>query len=237
MNDISEAFVSSLGLILFLDTELLEIILLSFKITFYAVLISSVLGIPLGAFLASTKFKFRNTIVSILFGMMGLPPVVVGLFVYLVFSRSGSLGWMGLLYSPTVMIVAQVILILPIICCLTFQIIESLHARYDEFFRSYRITKFKSVIAYIVDSRFELTTVILAGIGRSISEVVAIIIVGGNIDHITRVMTTAIALETSKGNLDLALGLGMILLATAVLLNGFILFLRGKYLRVPGGTI
>ena len=158
-------------------------------------------------------------------------------FVYLVFSRSGSLGWMGLLYSPTVMIVAQVILILPIICCLTFQIIESLHARYDEFFRSYRITKFKSVIAYIVDSRFELTTVILAGIGRSISEVGAIIIVGGNIDHITRVMTTAIALETSKGNLDLALGLGMILLATAVLLNGFILFLRGKYLKVPGGAI
>ena len=237
MNDISEAFVSSLGLILLLDTELLEIILLSFKITFYAVLISSILGIPLGSFLASTKFKFRNTIVSILFGMMGLPPVVNGPTEHLANSRSGSLGWMGLLYSPTVMIVAQVILILPIVCCLTFQIIESLHARYNEFFRSYRITKLKSVIAYIVDSRFELTTVVLAGIGRSISEVGAIIIVGGNIDHITRVMTTAIALETSKGNLDLALGLGMILLATAILLNGFILFLRRKYLKVPGGAI
>ena len=115
MNDIPEAFVSSLGLILFLDAELLEIILLSFRITFYAVLISSILGIPLGAFLASTHFKFRNTVVSFLFGMMGLPPVVVGLFVYLIFSRSGSLGWMGLLYSPTVMIIAQVILILPIV--------------------------------------------------------------------------------------------------------------------------
>ena len=237
MNDISEAFVSSLGLILYLDAELLEIILLSFRITFYAVLISSILGIPMGAFLATTRFKFRNTVVSILFGMMGLPPVVVGLLVYLIFSRSGSLGWMGLLYSPTVMIIAQIVLILPIVCCLTFQIIESLHVRYYEFFSSYRIRKLKSVIAYIVDSRFELTTVVLAGIGRSISEVGAIIIVGGNIDHITRVMTTAIALETAKGNLDLALGLGIILLATAIILNGVILFLRRKYLKVPGSTI
>ena len=219
MNDISEAFVSSLGLILFLDAELLEIILLSFRITFYAVLISSILGIPLGAFLASTHFKFRNTVVSVLFGMMGLPPVVVGLFVYLLFSRSGSLGWMGLLYSPTVMIIAQVILILPIVCCLTFQIIESLHTRYHEFFRSYRIAKLKSVIAYIVDSRFELTTVVLAGIGRSISEVGAIIIVGGNIDHLTRVMTTTITMETSKGELSLALALGIILLITSMAIN------------------
>ena len=237
MNDISQAFLSSLGLILYLDAELLEIILLSFRITFYSVLISSILGIPMGSFLASTRFRFRNTVVSILFGMMGLPPVVVGLFVYIIFSRSGSLGWMGLLYSPTVMIIAQVVLILPIVCCLIFQIIESLHVRYYEFFSSYRIRKLKSVIAYIVDSRFELTTVVLAGIGRSISEVGAIIIVGGNIDHITRVMTTAIALETSKGNLDLALGLGIILLATAIILNGIILFLRGKYLKVPGSTI
>ena len=114
---------------------------------------------------------------------------------------------------------------------------DSLHTRYHEFFRSYRIAKLKSVIAYIVDSRFELTTVVLAGIGRSISEVGAIIIVGGNIDHITRVMTTAIALETSKGNLDLALGLGIILLTTAIVLNGFILFLRGKYLKTSGSTI
>jgi tungstate transport system permease protein len=139
--------------------------------------------------------------------------------------------------SPTVMIIAQVVLILPIVCCLTFQITESLHVRYHEFFSSYRIRKLKSVIAYIVDSRFELTTVVLAGIGRSISEVGAIIIVGGNIDHITRVMTTAIALETSKGNLDLALGLGIILLVTAIILNGVILFLRRKYHKVPGSTI
>ena len=212
MGQITNSFFEAFKLIFSFDPELIEILYLSFEITLIAVVISCVIGIPLGTVLACTRFYFRKAIISIFFALMGLPPVVVGLFVYLIFSRSGTLGWMGLLYSPTVMIIAQIILITPIICCLTFQTMESVHIKYRELFQSFHIGKVKAMKAYIIDSRFELITVILAGFGRSISEVGAIIIVGGNIDHLTRVMTTAIALETSKGNLSLAMGLGVILL-------------------------
>ena len=231
MGQITESFLEAFILILSLDTELFEILYLSFKITIIAVIISSIIGIPTGTILACTRFYFRKAIISIFFSLMGLPPVVVGLFVYLIFSRSGTLGWLGLLYSPTVMIIAQVIIITPIICCLTFQTIESLHLKYREFFLSFHIGKVKAIRAYIFDSRFELVTVILAGFGRSISEVGAIIIVGGNIDHLTRVMTTAIALETSKGNLSLAMGLGIILLLIAVFVNATMIFIKNKFLN------
>jgi len=231
VGQITNSFLEAFKLIFSFDPELIEILYLSFEITIIAVLISSFIGIPLGTVLACTRFYFRKAIISIFFALMGLPPVVVGLFVYLIFSRSGTLGWMGLLYSPTVMIIAQIILITPIICCLTFQTIESVHLKYREFFQSFHIGRLKAVSAYIIDSRFELITVILAGFGRSISEVGAIIIVGGNIDHLTRVMTTAIALETSKGNLSLAMGLGIILLLVAVFVNVAMIFIKNKFLN------
>ena len=150
---------------------------------------------------------------------MGLPPVLVGLIVYLYLSRSGPLGWLGLLYSPTAMIIAQVILITPIIIALSSQLIENLHEDYRDLFMSLNVPPKTAVFAYIYDARYSLLTVILAGFGRAISEVGAVIIVGGNIDHLTRVMTTAIALETSKGNLTLALALGIILLTISLLIN------------------
>lgn len=230
MGQLGESFLDAFVLISSFDPELLEILYLSFKITIIAVIFSSIIAIPLGTVLACTRFYLRKPIISIFFSLMGLPPVVVGLFVYLIFSRSGALGWMGLLYSPAVMIIAQVILIIPIICCLTFQTIEILYLKYNEFFQSFQIGKSKATIAYIVDSRFELVTVILAGFGRSFSEVGAIIIVGGNIDHLTRVMTTSIALETSKGNLSLAMGLGIILLLLSLSVNIAMLFIKNKYL-------
>ena len=161
----------------------------------------------------------RAIYVSILNAMMGLPPVVVGLLVYLHLSRSGPFGWLGLLYTPTAMIIAQMILITPIIAALSCQIIEDLHEDYADLFRSLAISPWGCLKAYIFDARYSLVTVILAGFGRAISEVGAVIIVGGNIDHLTRVMTTTIALETSKGDLALALGLGFILLFMSLFVN------------------
>ena len=158
---------------------------------------------------------------------MGMPPVVVGLIVYLYLSRTGPLGFLSLLYTPTAMIIAQMLLVIPIIAALSTQIIEDLHNEYRDLFYSLNVPTFKALIAYLVDARISLLTVVLAGFGRAISEVGAVSIVGGNIDHLTRVMTTAIALETSKGNLSLALALGFILLAVAVGVNLFAT--RAKY--------
>jgi tungstate transport system permease protein len=160
--------------------------------------------------------------------LMGLPPVVVGLLVYLVISRAGPLGWMNLLYSPTAMIIAQSILITPIIAALTRQIIEDLHKEYDEQLRSFCLPESRIVMTLIWDARYSLITVVLAGFGRAIAEVGAVIVVGGNIDHLTRVMTTAIALETSKGDLSLALALGIILLILALSINAAAYILRNS---------
>jgi len=159
---------------------------------------------------------------------MGLPPVVVGLLVYLALSRSGPFGVFGLLYTPTAMVIAQVVLITPIIAALTYQVMDDLHKEYRDLFFSLDIPLKKAVSAYLWDARYSLITAVLAGFGRAISEVGAVIIVGGNIDHLTRVMTTAIALETSKGELSIALALGIILLTLALLVNALVTAVRTK---------
>lgn len=201
------------------DAELMEIILLSVEVSLTALAISCLIGLPVGTFLATQRFPGRGGAISVLNALMGLPPVVVGLVVYLHLSRSGPLGWLGLLYTPTAMIIAQILLITPIVAALSCQIIEDLHEDYRDLFTSLVVPRSAAVKAYIIDARYSLLTVVLAGFGRAISEVGAVIIVGGNIDHVTRVMTTTIALETSKGELGLALALGFILLLMAMLVN------------------
>ena len=217
----SESLQTAFYLIVSGNSDLFEIIMLSIKVSLTSLFGSIVIGLPLGAFLAINRFRLRSIILSILNALMGMPPVVVGLIVYLYLSRSGPLGFLSLLYTPTAMIIAQMLLVIPIIAALSAQIIEDLHIEYRDLFRSLNVSPVKAIMAYIIDARMSLLTVILAGFGRAISEVGAVSIVGGNIDHLTRVMTTAIALETSRGNLSLALALGFILLAIALGVNIF----------------
>ena len=215
----STALTQAFSLILSGDAALAEIFWLSVKVSLTAVLIACAIGLPLGAVLAVQRFPGRGALVSVINTLMGMPPVVVGLIVYLHLSRSGPLGWLGLLYTPTAMIIAQVILITPIIAALSCQILEDLHEDYRDLFTSLVVPRRIAVSSYIYDARFSLLTVVLAGFGRAVSEVGAVIVVGGNIDHLTRVMTTTIALETSKGELELALALGVVLMGKALLIN------------------
>ncbi len=217
--EIGDAFASALKLVVHFESNLVEIVTLSFRVSFLAVGVASLIGFPIGALLAVFKFPGRSLLVVLLNAMMGLPPVVIGLVVYLILSRSGPLGTLGLLYSPTAMVVAQVCLITPIIAALTRQATEDLWLEYSEQLKSLGVGPWQSVNTLLWDSRFSLVTIILAGFGRASAEVGAVMIVGGNIDHVTRVMTTAIALETSKGDLALALGLGIILLGLALSVN------------------
>jgi tungstate transport system permease protein len=219
MQIFSDSFTTAFFLIISGDPDLYEIIFLSIKVSLTSLLGSIIIGLPVGAFLAIHRFKMRSVLLSVLNALMGMPPVVVGLIVYLYLSRSGPLGFLSLLYSPTAMIIAQMLLVTPIIAALSAQIIEDLHIEYKDLFRSLNVSNSKAVVAYIIDARMSLLTVVLAGFGRAISEVGAVSIVGGNIDHLTRVMTTAIALETSKGNLSLALALGIILLTISLGIN------------------
>ena len=219
MQIFSDSFTTAFFLIISGDPDLYEIIFLSIKVSLTSLLGSIIIGLPVGAFLAIHRFKMRSVLLSVLNALMGMPPVVVGLIVYLYLSRSGPLGFLSLLYSPTAMIIAQMLLVTPIIAALSAQIIEDLHIEYKDLFRSLNVSTSKAVVTYIIDARMSLLTVVLAGFGRAISEVGAVSIVGGNIDHLTRVMTTAIALETSKGNLSLALALGIILLTIALGIN------------------
>ena len=182
-------------------------------------LVACVIGFPLGAAVALFRFPGRGLVSLLLNTFMGLPPVVVGLIVFLILSRSGPLGVLGLLFTPTAMIIAQAILVTPIIAALTRQIVEDLGREYDEQLRSLDAGPLNTLGTLIFDARFSLATTVLAGFGRAIAEVGAVMIVGGNIDHATRVMTTAIALETSKGNLATALGLGIVLLVIALTVN------------------
>ena len=207
------------NLVVSLDKDLLEILLLSMKINFVSLFTACLIGLPTGSALAVLRFPTRKLVIATSNALMSLPPVVVGLIVYLYLSRNGPLGWLELLYTPIAMIIAQVILITPIITSLSCQIIEDLQEDYKEYFASLVIPNQKAMIAYLYDARYSLLTVILAGFGRAISEVGAVIIVGGNIDHLTRVMTTSISLETSKGNLPLALALGIILLIISLVVN------------------
>jgi tungstate transport system permease protein len=193
--------------------------MLSLRVSLTATGLACALGLPLGALLAITRFPGRSVAIVVVNALMGLPPVVVGLIVYLNLSRSGPLGFLGLLYTPTAMIVAQAILITPIVGALSRQVLEDLHAEYADQFRSLCLSRFQVVRALVWDGRYALLTVGLAGLGRAVAEVGAVIVVGGNIDHLTRVMTTAIALETSKGDLALALGLGIVLMTIALGVN------------------
>ena len=228
MQDMAEALRLAAALVVSGDADLWEIVLLSLRVSLSATLIACLIGLPLGAFLATRRFAGRGAVIVLVNALMGLPPVVVGLVVYLALSRSGPLGVFGLLYTPAAMIIAQTILIAPIVAALSRQVLEALHGEYDEQFRSFGLGPWAIVQALLWDGRFALLTVGLAGFGRAIAEVGAVIVVGGNIDHLTRVMTTAIALETSKGDLALALALGMILMALALGVNAAVHGVRSR---------
>ena len=219
MQDMTDAFVVALRLVLSGDSDLTEIVVLSLRVSLTATAIACLIGLPLGALLAVTRFRGRGAALAVLNALMGLPPVVVGLIVYLHLSRAGPLGFLGLLYTPTAMIVAQTVLIAPIVAALSRQVLEDLHAEYAEQFRSLCLSRVQTMQALLWEGRHALLTVALAGFGRAVAEVGAVMIVGGNIDHLTRVMTTAIALETSRGDLPMALGLGIVLLAIALGVN------------------
>lgn len=219
MNDLALALIEAFNLIGRLDPELQGIVVLSLEVSVTAVMIASLLGLPLGAALAVQHFRGRRAVIVILSALMGLPPVVVGLFVYLMLSRAGPLGELGILFTPAAMVVAQTILILPIVAALSRQVIEDAWAEYREQLHSLGAGAVASTLTLLWDTRFSLVTIVLAGFGRAAAEVGAVMIVGGNIDGVTRVMTTAIALETSKGDLPLALGLGIILLSLVLVLN------------------
>ncbi|MFL2655606.1 MAG: ABC transporter permease [Alphaproteobacteria bacterium] len=220
MTSFAEGLSHAIELIISFDNDLIGIIAMSLKVSISAVLISCIIGFPIGASLALCKFRGRNLVLVILNSFMGLPPVVVGLIVFLLLSRSGPFGVLGLLFTPTAMIIAQTILITPIIAALTRQTIEDLWDEYSEYLKSLDSKKIDTMQTLLWDARFSLVIIVLAGFGRAIAEVGAVMIVGGNIDNITRVMTTAIALETSKGNLSIALGLGITLLFIAFAVNG-----------------
>ena len=232
MQDFSAAFGLAFALIFEFDADLVEIIGLSLRVSLTAVLISAAIGLPLGALLAVARFPGRQSLNVLVNALMGLPPVVVGLLVYMAISRAGPFGWLGLLYTPTAMIIAQTVLVTPIVAALTRQVVEDLHGEYLEQFRSLSLSMRREIAALIWDARYSLLTVLLAGFGRAIAEVGAVIIVGGNIDHLTRVMTTAIALETSRGDLALALALGIILLVIAIGVNAAVYGMRASARRL-----
>ena len=219
MSAIGEAFSSALGLITTFDGSLVSIVLLSIEVSLSAVLLASVLALPLGAAIAVGRFPGRRALVVLLNALMGLPPVVVGLVVYLMLSRAGPLGSLGILFTPGAMVIAQTVLILPIIAALCRQAVEDAWREYEEQLRSLGAGRVSAALTLLWDTRFSLLTAVLAGFGRAAAEVGAVMIVGGNIDGVTRVMTTSIALETSKGDLPLALGLGMILICRVLALN------------------
>lgn len=210
---------SALDLLLSADPTLIAIVRLSLLISLSAVLFAALVGVPVGACLALTRFPGREVLIVILNALMGLPPVVVGLAIFLLLSRSGPLGSWGLLFTPQAMVIAQTVLVAPIIAALTRQTIEDLWVEYRDELAAMDVGPAQRVATLIWDARFSLVTALLAGFGRAAAEVGAIIIVGGNIDGFTRTMTTAIALETSKGDLQLAVGLGMVLITIVILIN------------------
>src|SRR3954451_457370 len=213
---------TALQLVLSGDFALFAVVRLSLYVSLSAVVLAALIGIPLGAFIALTKFRGRQGVIVLLNALMGLPPVVVGLAVYLALSRSGPLGAFGLLFTPGAMIVAQTVLVTPIIAALTRQTIEDLWIEYRDELTAMNLGPLGRVTALIWDARFSLVTALLAGFGRAAAEVGAIIIVGGNIEGFTRTMTTAIALETSKGDLPLAVGLGLVLITIVIAINALV---------------
>ncbi|MEP0960894.1 MAG: ABC transporter permease [Roseobacter sp.] len=219
MNDIFEGLTAAFWMVVTLDPELVEIALRSLQVSLTSLLIASAIALPFGTFLAIRRFRYRRLTISILNALMGLPPVVVGLIVYILLSRSGPFGVLGLLFTPTAMIVAQVIIIAPLIASITHQAMRELWAEYHDLLISLNTSQWQRIKTLIWDGRRNLLTASLAGFGRGIGEVGAIMIVGGNIDNATRVLTTAIALETGRGDFALALALGFVLIGLAIGVN------------------
>jgi tungstate transport system permease protein len=224
---VTDAVWQAFALIGSFDADLIEIIGLSLRVSLAAVLIAALVGLPLGALIATRRFPGRGAVIVLVNTLMGLPPVVVGLLVYLWLSASGPFGALQLLYTPTAMIVAQTILVAPILIALTRQIVADFDAELGEQLRIFGLTRWQQILTLLHEGRAALTTALLAGFGRAIAEVGAVLIVGGNINHVTRTMTTAIALETSKGELALAMALGLVLIFMAGLVNAAAMALRG----------
>jgi tungstate transport system permease protein len=227
---LAEAF----ALLTQLESRLLEIVLLSLRVSGSAVAIGAVIGLPVGAWVAVARFPGRGAVTVVLNAMMGLPSVIVGVIVYLALSRSGPAGSLGLLFTPMAMVIAQTVLTAPLMAALARQIVEDAWRDYETEFRALRLTRWQRVTTLLYDCRYSLVVAVLAGLGRAMSEVGAVMIVGGNIDGFTRVMTTAIALETSKGDLPLAIALGLVLLLLVLLLNALAQTVRGWAMRRYG---
>ncbi|MEK0165420.1 ABC transporter permease [Phaeobacter sp. JH20_36] len=219
MSDLWEGLVQAFWLVVTLDGDLVEITLRSLRVTLTALLVASVIALPLAALLSVRRFRLRRVTIAVLNALMGLPPVVVGLVVYVLLSRAGPFGVLGLLFTPTAMIIAQVIIIVPLIASIAHQSLRDLWSDYHDLLISLNASQSQRIATLLWDGRRALLTAALAGFGRAIGEVGAIMIVGGNIDHATRVLTTAIALETGKGDFAMALGLGFVLIALAVAVN------------------
>lgn len=226
MQEITQAVAQAVDLVLAADEDLVEIVALSLRVSLLAVLFAALIGMPLGAALAVARFRGRGAIIVLVNSLMGLPPVVVGLVVYLLLSASGPMGSWKLLYTPVAMIIAQAVLVTPIITALSRQTLEELHHEYQQQLTLFSLSTTDKLKVLLWDGRYSLATTLLAGFGRAIAEVGAVILVGGNIDHVTRVMTTTIALETSRGNLALALALGLILVCIAVSVNAIVALMR-----------
>lgn len=229
-----QAFAEALSLLGSLDRDVVSIAALSLRVSLLAVASGCLIGLPLGALIAISTFPGRQAVVSVLNALMGLPAVVVGLVVYLLLSRSGPLGPLGLLFTPTAMVVAQALLVTPLIAALTRQIVEDADRELGEQLRSMRLSAWQRAGTLLYDTRFSLVVAILAAFGRAISEVGAVLVVGGNIAGFTRTMTTAISLETQKGDLPLALALGFLLIGLVVAVNALASTLRGYAMRAYG---
>jgi len=227
--NILEIFASSVKLILTLDPLLFDIIILSLKVSFLALIISSFFALIIGYFLALKKFYLKNIIIIIFNSLMGIPPVVVGLIVYFLLARGGPLGVLQLLYTPSAMIIAQSIIIFPIVVSLSYEIFSQQWLQFRDHFRAFNIPLIGTMLTLIRHSYVVLITILLTGFGRAISEVGAVMIVGGNIEHYTRVMTTAIALETRMGNLEYAMALGIVLILLTMFINSVVYLFNIKY--------
>lgn len=227
MVDLWEGLRQAFWLVVTFNPELVEIAARSLRITFSALIVASIIAMPLAALLAVRRFRWRRFVIAVLNALMGLPPVVVGLAVYVLLSRSGPFGVLGLLFTPTAMIIAQVIIIVPLIASIAHQSLRDLWQDYHDLLISMNVTQWQKMQTLLWDARRALLTAALAGFGRGIGEVGAIMIVGGNIDHVTRVLTTAIALETGKGDFAMALALGFVLIGIAVSINLAIHWLSG----------
>lgn len=237
MNELLDGFIKAFHLIVNLDRELTGIIFLSLKISGSALFIAAIIGLPMAALFALTKMPFKGLLISVMNTFMGLPPVVVGLFVYLFLSRSGPLGFMGLLYTSTAMIIAQIILALPLVVSLSHSAIITVAPIIRQTAKTLGATPSQTAVTIIKEARYGIMSGLIAAFGRLMAEVGAILIVGGNIAGYTRVMTTTIALETDKGNFELAIALGIILLAISLFINGVLHFVQRKGMSETGEWI